>query len=272
METIGLTVRWYLAFRHPIYAYDSITFDRRLARQGPYQTRIGEYEAHRKDPVTVLAERFPRANVPALFEEVRRKTVLYDRIRELARTPDRLLYPTRFSVSFHKAEVLYVLARLLKPRVVLETGVANGMSSTFLLQALVDNGSGVLHSVEYPPFGKFHDPRVGALVPEGLRGPWTVHRGKVSRVFPRLVPALGEVDLFMHDSEHTYENMSYEMRTVWPRISQRGILASDDIIGNNAYLEFCEELHRDPLSLRMPERENALGFLPKIPGVQPDST
>lgn len=43
---------------------------------------------------------------------------------------------------------LYLLMRLLKPASVMETGVAAGVSSCFILQAMQDNNKGHLYSIE----------------------------------------------------------------------------------------------------------------------------
>lgn len=43
---------------------------------------------------------------------------------------------------------LYALARETKPDIVVETGVASGVSSYAILQAMEDNGKGLLYSVE----------------------------------------------------------------------------------------------------------------------------
>ena len=58
----------------------------------------------------------------------------------------------------------YVLARIRRPSVVLETGVCYGVTSAFLLKAIQVNGWGVLHSIDLPPLGKAADDFVGRLV------------------------------------------------------------------------------------------------------------
>jgi len=46
--------------------------------------------------------------------------------------------------------IIYTLIRCLKPRIVIETGVANGASSTFILSALEKNNLGKLYSIDLP--------------------------------------------------------------------------------------------------------------------------
>src|SRR5439155_326535 len=45
---------------------------------------------------------------------------------------------------------LYAIVRELRPRVAVETGVCNGVSTAFLLLALEANGFGELHSIDLP--------------------------------------------------------------------------------------------------------------------------
>jgi hypothetical protein len=48
------------------------------------------------------------------------------------------------------AHSIYAVVRILKPRAMVETGVANGKSSALILRALERNGSGRLYSVDLP--------------------------------------------------------------------------------------------------------------------------
>jgi len=78
------------------------------------------------------------------------------------------------SMRFYKGHLLYYLIRVIKPAIVVETGVASGISSLFILQALNDNDYGHLYSIDLPnvepksslPSG--YDP--GWVIPENLRG------------------------------------------------------------------------------------------------------
>ena len=52
------------------------------------------------------------------------------------------------AVELESAEFLYGLVRALKPQIVLESGTGRGLCSTFIAQALSDNGNGWLHTYE----------------------------------------------------------------------------------------------------------------------------
>jgi predicted O-methyltransferase YrrM len=138
------------------------------------------------------------------------------------------------------ARLCYATTRALKPRLVLETGVCYGVTSAYILKALDTNQAGHLHSVDLPPLGKDGDKHVGRLIPPELRGRWALHRGVSSRVLSPLLARLGFIDLFIHDSLHTYRNMRGEFEAVWPYLRPGGVLISDDVEGNAAFQELAE--------------------------------
>jgi predicted O-methyltransferase YrrM len=41
----------------------------------------------------------------------------------------------------------------------------------------------------------------------------------------------------MHDSLHTYRNMTQEFERVWPALRPGGVLISDDLESNSAFLD-----------------------------------
>ena len=138
------------------------------------------------------------------------------------------------------ARCLYLVCRALAPAIVVETGVAYGLSSAFILQALALNNSGSLHSIDLPLPGTDAFGSLGALVPAGLRDRWHLHLGPSQRELPKILAA-GPVGVFVHDSLHTYRNMVREFLTVWPQLAPGGVLVSDDVEGNNAFKELLLE-------------------------------
>jgi predicted O-methyltransferase YrrM len=140
-----------------------------------------------------------------------------------------------------KVLVQYAAVRALQPDTVVETGVASGVSSAYLLLALRRNQKGTLHSVEvgdlaYLPAGK----EPGWIVPDWLRSRWQLHIGDVAATLPGLLRELGEVDMFIHDSLHTYEHMKFEFELAHPHIKHGGLLLADDALWNSAFQEFVQ--------------------------------
>ncbi|HSH88942.1 MAG TPA: class I SAM-dependent methyltransferase [Ramlibacter sp.] len=105
-----------------------------------------------------------------------------------------------------EAAVLYMLTRALRPRLVLETGTFKGYSTAEIARALRSNGAGRIVTVDLAP-------ATGAMVPPDLL-PWvTFHRGKPSEQFAATLARNEPIDLFFHDSLHTFMNTLGEI--VW---------------------------------------------------------
>lgn len=163
------------------------------------------------------------------------------------------------------ARFCYAAARTLRPDSIIETGVCYGVTSAFLLAALQRNHRGSLHSIDLPPLGRDADRFVGWAIPDdSLKARWQLHRGASRRVLRTLVEQVGQVDLFVHDSLHTYGNMRMEFDLVWPRLRPGGVLISDDIEGNDAFRELTERYDVAFYAvLRELEKESLLGVAVK---------
>jgi Methyltransferase domain len=136
------------------------------------------------------------------------------------------------------ARACYALCRALRPETVVETGVANGVTSAFLLQALELNGTGALHSIDLPARGA-EPGLVGRLVPEELRSRWTLHRGPSRRLLPSLVGGVAPVGIFVHDSRHTYRNVCFELATVTPFLGRPAAVLVDDAERHSAFPDWA---------------------------------
>lgn len=156
---------------------------------------------------------------------------------------------SRFDASLmspFKGPFLYFLVRFTRPQTVVETGVASGISTSYILQALKENGRGRLVSVDLPNA----DPNVqipggqetGWVVPTKSRMFWILKLGNSCSLLPQILHEYGPVDIFLHDSLHTYDQMMWEYRTAWPALRPGGFLLSDDIIQNDAFSDFCNEV------------------------------
>lgn len=140
---------------------------------------------------------------------------------------------------------LYALIRVVKPEVVVETGVSHGASSWLILNALHQNRRGFLHSIDLPDhdtsavFNVGGSPKTGQAVPASLRYRWRLTIGDSTLELPRLLAEVGPVDVFFHDSDHSYEAMRREFDNVIPSLKAGGILVSDDVQKNRAFREAC---------------------------------
>ncbi|GKS59007.1 hypothetical protein YTPLAS18_25340 [Nitrospira sp.] len=181
------------------------------------------------------------------------------------------------SISPHSI-VPYCLVRLMKPGTVVETGVEHGISSWLILLAMQRNREGVLYSIDLPNHEAMVDNsgrqqinhlpqgrQPGWLVPEELRGRWHLHLGDAKQVLPDLLKRLGGVDMFIHDSLHSYDHMMFEYRTAWPFIKGGGLLLSDDIGWNEAFSEFVRANNGSAVCFREEAGEQFKGRLGALP-------
>ncbi|MBN1433376.1 class I SAM-dependent methyltransferase [Candidatus Fermentibacterales bacterium] len=139
--------------------------------------------------------------------------------------------------------LLYAICRLAAPRTVVETGVFWGYSSIHILAALERNGRGSLHSLDVTPERLLsRGLESGVAIPDRLRRRWDITIGESALALPGLLDRLGRIDIFVHDSEHTDENMLFEYRTAWPHIREGGLLISHDVGQEDSpFSEFARE-------------------------------
>ena len=199
---------------------------------------IREAAVNRTSKICELLNVSPET-VTKLFEELHKSNLNTTIKTGIA---DRRGLPLGGMTTAGRGPVLYIICRLLKPKVVVETGVASGISSKYILYALHKNGQGNLYSIDFPT--PTDELPVGWLVPNGLRNRWHLILGKSSEKLPVLLNEIPKVDVFLHDSDHSYRNMMFEFRTVWPYIRKGGLLASDDINMNNSFFDFATEVNR----------------------------
>lgn len=139
-------------------------------------------------------------------------------------------------------ELLYSITRALRPRTVVETGVAHGVTSCHILAALERNGEGALHSIDLPPLvDKSVENRVGILILPELRHRWTLHRGTSRQLLAPVCAQVGEVNVFVHDSLHTRATMLFEFGVALQRLSRPGVIVSDDVDLNGAFDELVRK-------------------------------
>ena len=134
---------------------------------------------------------------------------------------------------------LFALARLLRPRHVVEAGVSSGVSSAYLLAALARNGRGTLHSADLPsrprrparpssaswslPPGRSS----GWAVPGSLRARWDLRVADKAEVVPCLVEELPEVRLVVYDLPHNEADLDREFRQLDRRLPPGSVAIVD---------------------------------------------
>ena len=162
--------------------------------------------------------------------------------------------------DFHLAQdhyFLYALTRLTRPRLVVETGVFDGYFTASFLKGLHDNAvedgvDGRLISIDLPAYAPIADStdryadrtslppgcEPGWVLPDDLRSRWELHLGDARQLLPEVCGDLTDLDIFFHDSLHTYDHMTFEYETAWPRLRTGGVLMTHDVHWNAAFRHF----------------------------------
>lgn len=135
---------------------------------------------------------------------------------------------------------IWCLARHLKPNKVVETGVAHGVTSRIILEALQRDGNGRLCSIDLPPLERTWRQQVGAAVGDRYRDRWSYIKGSSRRRLLPLLSELGQIDMFIHDSMHTERNVRFELDRAWGALKPGGALVVDDVDANWGFRSFTQ--------------------------------
>ena len=137
-------------------------------------------------------------------------------------------------VRFGRRVGWYALTRALQPEHIVETGTDKGLGSCVFAAALLRNGHGRVTTVDV-------NPDSGYLITGR-------YANVVDRVMGDSIDVLRSgstpVDLFLHDSLHTFEHESGELAAVAPRLSHGAMVLSDNAHETDALLRWAEESGR----------------------------
>jgi hypothetical protein len=155
---------------------------------------------------------------------------------------------------------IWCAARHIRPSAVIETGVAHGISSRIVLEALTQNEKGHLWSIDLPhPLNHKLHGTTGMAVTDSLRSRWTYLEGTSKRRLPALTAEVGTVELFIHDSLHTAENTLFEMEQAASIMRPGGSMLIDDIRGHDAFAVFSRR-HPEFKTVLCSSADRAAGF------------
>jgi Methyltransferase domain len=139
------------------------------------------------------------------------------------------------------SRAVWCVALHTAPEIVIETGVAHGVTSRIVLEALGQNDRGHLWSIDLPfPFDHRLHGETGVLVTDACRSRWSYLEGTSKQRLPPLVADVGHVEMFIHDSLHTAENTLFEMEQAAAGMSAGGVMLVDDIDSHQGFATFAK--------------------------------
>lgn len=139
-------------------------------------------------------------------------------------------------LSVDEGFISFATIRESRPEEVVETGVHNGVSTFFMLDALRRNGRGHLTSFDVIP-------NAGGVLDSADRSGWTfveLPQRRNRTEFRRAIAAIPRIDFFLHGSDHSYPQQTFEYRTAFERIHPGGFIASDDVDYSFAFIDFSQ--------------------------------
>jgi predicted O-methyltransferase YrrM len=157
----------------------------------------------------------------------------------------------------------YVLVRLFRPRLVVETGVDKGLGACVLSAALLRNAA------EGAPgryVGIDHNPQAGWLLAE----PWSRVGSVVHGDSHAELAKLACIDLLIHDSDHDPAHEAAEYELALPRLSDGALVLSDNAHASDALWRFARQTKRRYLYFAEQPRDHwypGAGIGLALPGV-----
>ena len=133
----------------------------------------------------------------------------------------------------------YLVARLTRPSLVVETGVHDGIGAVVLTEALRRNAAEG-RSGRYR--GTDIDPKAGWLLDAPDIDAKVLYGDSITSL-EDMAPE--SVDLFINDSDHSADYEYHEYQVMTSRLSPRGVILGDNAHATDALLNYSNETGRD---------------------------
>lgn len=177
------------------------------------------------------------AEVLAYFEEVEGDQALKTTIQEARDRSDFKQFADR-EVRFARRLGWYAMARIRKPKVVIETGVDKGLGAVLLCAALLRNREEGFPGRYY---GTDINPAAGYLLTGSYKEVGEILYGDSIESLTRFQE---KIDLFINDSDHSTEYEYREYQTIRPLLKEDSVILSDNAECSDKLAQFALETGR----------------------------
>ena len=143
-------------------------------------------------------------------------------------------------ISIHYARRIgwYALVRILKPKILVETGVSHGVGACVLASALEHNKIEGFIGYYY---GLDIDPEAGALFKGRFENVGEIIYGDS---ISTLINFKNEIDVFINDSDHSFDYEYNEYLTIAEKLSDRALIIGDNSHTSDRLAKFSMRLNR----------------------------
>jgi Methyltransferase domain len=170
-------------------------------------------------------------DVTTLFKEIEEDVELRDHIVDATTKSDWAFIADK-EVRLGRRIGWYAIVRVIKPKIVIETGVDKGLGSCVLTAALKKNAQEG-HAGHY--YGLDINPKAGYLLSDDY-----AHYGSI--LYGDAIESIkafdGVVDLYINDSDHSAEYEALEYRAMVNKLSDHAIILGDNSHVSAKLLEF----------------------------------
>jgi len=130
--------------------------------------------------------------------------------------------------------VWYVLVRIYKPKVIVETGTDKGLGSLVIQLAIEKNQMGTLYTLDIDEYsGSLFDKedlkKIKFLIGDSVQN----------------MQKINEIDFFIHDSDHSEEHEKKEIRAVASKLTNNAIVISDNSHVTDVLFQWSKETNRN---------------------------
>ena len=138
-----------------------------------------------------------------------------------------------FPIPFARRIVWYCLIRIKRPAIVVETGTEKGLGSLIIQKAIDMNNHGKLFTLDL-------DKYAGSLLDLS-------DKEKISLIIGDSIQSLSrikEIDLFIHDSDHSAEHERKELEAIETKLASNAIVLSDNSHVTNELYNWSKKMGR----------------------------
>jgi hypothetical protein len=220
-----LNLKHYLTRRKRALAYYSTNL-KEIERWSSSKTEFSNYyyaleDSNLEDLSSLLSLIFDvdHENVLKYFNEVQHDTELRSHIGKYFSQKSNL---EDSAIEYARRVGWYAVARILKPKAIVETGVAQGMGSCILSLALLKNTQ---EGFEGRYFGTDIDPNAGGLYTPPYSNFGEIYYGDSIQSLQKFdFP----IDLFINDSNHDFNYEKNEYETIKNNLGERSVILGDN--------------------------------------------
>jgi predicted O-methyltransferase YrrM len=146
-----------------------------------------------------------------------------------------------WQVSTDELAYIFAATKLLRARKVVETGIGPGTTSFAILNALKEV-DGMLYSFDLGvSYGESDTRPVGFVVPQDMRSKWTITLGNSRETLIPVLNRISPIDIFFHDSDHSYNHVMFELKTASKYLIKNGLIMVDNYDWSDAPVDFSKE-------------------------------